>query len=95
MTSPEAQVNLAQGGEVPSRKSTYRNPWFATPEAQLIKEWSEFMGKYGRTRRFPATWPDLAQILAEECQGMFLKGVTPKDAIAAAVSRFNKIVEKA
>jgi ABC-type glycerol-3-phosphate transport system substrate-binding protein len=89
MTSREAQVNLAKGGETPSRKSTYKDPWFSTPEAKLIKEWAEFMAKYGRARLFPPTWLDLSQVLAEECQTMFLKGTAPREAMNNVVSRFN------
>ncbi len=94
MASTEAQVNLAQGGEAPSRKSTFRHPWFSTPEAQLIKEWAEFMGKHGRYRQFPATWNELTQILAEECQAIFLKGLPSRDAMNNVVKRFNASVAK-
>jgi len=94
MTSNEAQVNLAKGGETPSRKSTFRDAWFSTPEAKLIKEWSEFMEKHGRSRQFPPTWNDLTQILAEECQAIFLKGLSPRDAMNNVVTRFNKSVGK-
>jgi len=94
MTSTEAQVNLAKGGEAPSRKSTYRDPWFSTPDARLIKEWSEFMAKHGRSRQFPATWQDLAQILAEECQAIFLRGTSPRDAMNNTVSRFNQAASR-
>jgi multiple sugar transport system substrate-binding protein len=94
MTSTEAQVNLAKGGENPSRKSTYRDPWFSTPEAKLLKEWAEFMQKQGKFRRFPPTWNDLTQILAEECQNIFLKGLAPREAMNRVVKRFNESAAK-
>lgn len=94
MTSTEAQVNLAQGGEAPSRRSTFRHAWFSTPEARLIKEWADFMGKSGRARQFPPTWNELTQILAEECQAIFLKGTPPRDAMNNVVTRFSRSLQK-
>lgn len=95
MTSPEAQVNVAQGGEMPTRKSTYNNPWFKSPEAEAMVGWSDYIAKNGRTGHYPAGWFDFGQILAAETQSILLKGVPPEQALANVVERYNKsIAEK-
>jgi multiple sugar transport system substrate-binding protein len=94
MTSNEAQVNQAMGGEMPTRKSTFRDPWFSTPEARLIKGFSDFTVKQGVVRQFPASLLVLCEILAEGCQMMFLKGTPPRETMNNVVTQFNSAVSK-
>ncbi len=90
MTSPEAQVLVAQGGEMPTRKSTYKDAWFKSPEAKFMAEWSEYIAQNGRPGHYPAGWLNFGQILAEETQAIVLKGVAPEQALANVVEKYNK-----
>ncbi|AMJ61562.1 ABC transporter substrate-binding protein [Bosea sp. PAMC 26642] len=90
MTSAEAQLNLAKGGELPSRKSTYADPWFKTPESQFMLGWSDYIAKNGRVGTYPAGWSSFGQILAEATQSIVLQGATPEKALIQAVTTYNK-----
>ncbi|MGH9805652.1 MAG: ABC transporter substrate-binding protein, partial [Terriglobia bacterium] len=92
MTSPEAQVSVAQAGELPTRKSTYNDPWFNGPEAKVMREWSEYIAQNGRIGQYPPSWLSFGQILAAEAQSIVLKGVAPAQALANVVERYNKAV---
>ena len=93
MTSPEAQVNLAQGGELPTRKSTYNDPWLKTPDAKFLVEWSDYVAKNGFVLRYPPTWFNFGQLLAEATQGVVLKGVPPNAALTGFIDKYNKSVD--
>jgi multiple sugar transport system substrate-binding protein len=94
LTSPEAQVFLAQAAEIPTRKSTLQDPWFNTPEAKNMVGWSEYLEKYGRSISYPKTWPPFTQIFATEAQAVVLKGEAPADALRNVVEKYNKLREQ-
>jgi ABC-type glycerol-3-phosphate transport system substrate-binding protein len=91
MTSPETQVVIAQGGESPTRKSPYNDPWFKTPGGKLLAAWGDYMSKSGRTNQYPTTWFDFGQILAESTQSIVLQGITPEKAWASLAERYNSL----
>ncbi len=90
MTTPETQVLMAKGGELPSRKSTYQDPWFKQPDSRFMLELSDYMSKNGRVGRYPKGWLRFGQILAEETQSIVLKGVAPATAVANTVEKYNR-----
>ncbi len=94
LTSAEAQVVLGQVVEIPSRKSTYTDPWFKTPEAKRMVDWSEYLRKNGRFGRHPVTWPEFTQILSAETQSVVAKGVSPALALRNTVERYNQVVDQ-
>ena len=94
MTSPDTQVIVAQAGEMPTRKSTYQNAWFKTPEAKFMGDFAEYVGQHGRVGRYPAGWNQFGQILAQETQSIVLKGTAPKNALTNTVERYNKWVQE-
>ncbi|HZR02124.1 MAG TPA: sugar ABC transporter substrate-binding protein [Burkholderiales bacterium] len=90
MTSPEVQVVIAKAGEMPTRKSTYNDPWFKTPEASAMRDWAQYIARNGKVGQYPSGWLNFGQILASESQGIVLKGVSPAQALANVVERYNK-----
>jgi multiple sugar transport system substrate-binding protein len=93
MTSPETQVIVARAGEMPTRKSTYKDAWFKSPDAKFMDDWATYVGKNGQSGRYPVGWFDFGQILAEGTQSIVLKGVASEKALAAVVEKYNKSLE--
>lgn len=93
MASPDTQVITARAGETPSRKSAYKDPWFQTSEAKVMREWSEYIIKNGRSGRYPTGWLEFGQILAQGAQAVVLKGVASGKAWDDVVERYNKSLE--
>jgi multiple sugar transport system substrate-binding protein len=90
MTTPETQVLMAQGGELPSRKSPYQDPWFKRSESKFMVELSDHASKNGRVGRYPRGWLRFGQIMVEEVQSIVLKGVAPTTALANTVEKYNR-----
>jgi multiple sugar transport system substrate-binding protein len=89
MTSPEAQLNVAMGGELPVRRSVYKDPWFQKPEATFIREAAEYLQKNGVANKYPENWFNFGQILSQNMQAMILRGVTPEQALKNTVATYN------
>jgi len=90
MMSPEVQVAVARAGEMPTRKSTYDDAWFKTPEAGAMRDWAQYIARNGKAGQYPAGWLGFGQILASETQAIVLKGLAPAQALANVVERYNK-----
>jgi len=93
MTSPDTQLIVAKAGELPTRKSTYKDAWFKTPGAKAKVEWSEYLAKNGRAGRYPTGWFDFSQILAEGAQSIVLKGVGAEQAWREVADRYNRTLK--
>ena len=93
ITSPESQVIVAQGGEMPVRKSAYKDAWFKSPEAKFMNDWADYVAKVGRSGRYPVSFFDFGQILAEGTQSIVLKGAAPEKALTEVVEKYNKSLE--
>ena len=89
MTSPEAQVRLAQGGEVPSRIATFDDPFFSGEDGALMQALSAYIKEYGRMRTYPESWTALGTNLAEAMQGMIINGWSAEETMNNAVETFN------
>lgn len=94
MTRPEAQEIFAKGGELPTRKSTYKLPSFATPKAASMVTWSKFMAEHGVVQPYPAQWSDFALLLADAMQSIVLKGTPPAEARDRLIAEYNKLIGK-
>jgi ABC-type glycerol-3-phosphate transport system substrate-binding protein len=94
MTSPEAQEIIAKAGELPTRKSAYKLPFFSTPKAAAMMTWSKYMGEHGVVQSYPAQWSDFALLLADAMQDIVLKGASPKDARDRLIVEYNKMAGK-
>lgn len=89
MTSTEAQVRLAIGGEVPSRVSTFEDPLFSSPDGELINQLADYIAEYGRMRTYPESWTQLGTILAESMQAMILQDLSAQETMEMVATEFN------
>lgn len=89
MTSPQAQVTIASGGEVPSRLSTLDDPYFAEPDQAYLLELARNVETSGRPVTYPVNWLKMSNAIAHGLQEMYLNGVSASDAMARAVEESN------
>jgi ABC-type glycerol-3-phosphate transport system substrate-binding protein len=89
LTSAEAQLNIAKGGEVPARLSTYSNDWFKQPGAATMVEWKNYIVKHGFGAKYPEKLFGLSQISAQATQAMVLSGVSPEQTLKTIVDTYN------
>jgi multiple sugar transport system substrate-binding protein len=90
--SQESQViNARSGGEVPSRKSTYDDPWFKTPEAAEILSWKRYIGDHGRSLKYPEKYLDGMEYLADEAAAVLLNNKPIQQALDDAARKYNAI----
>src|SRR5262249_60718590 len=88
----EAELTAARsGGELPTRKSTLRDPFFETPDARRMMGWLKLV----RDNAHPATTlkirklPLLADILADAAQQIVASRADVKSTLAAAAQRYD------
>ncbi len=92
VTNPESQVITAKmTGEMPTRKSTYNDPWFKTKDAAELMFWKNYMEKYGRTPRYPEKYVELSQLIADAVQEVVLRNVPPQEALGKAAQRYKAL----
>ena len=89
MTSPAAQLTLAEGGELPVRKSVYEDAFFKSPSNKFMADWSEYLAKQGVVAKYPENWFNFGQILAQSMQGMIINKTPPKDVLKSVVDSYN------
>jgi len=89
MTSTEAQVTTASGGEVPSRKSTFKDAYFADPANQYLKDFADYFTKTAGSRAYPPTYLKWSQALADALQEMYVNKTAPETALKNLVDGFN------
>lgn len=95
MTGPKAAVELARGGEVPPRKSSYADPFFSTPQASNISRLKEILlQRGGHVPSYPPKYWDLKQALAGAAQAMALQKRSPKDVLDEAARKYNSLIGK-
>ncbi len=89
MTSKEAQVILATGGELPSRLSTFKDPYFSSEEGQLLNDVADYIHKTGKTRIYPTTWTTLGEYMARGMQRMYLENISAEETMRDIVKAYN------
>jgi ABC-type glycerol-3-phosphate transport system substrate-binding protein len=90
MTGPKAAAELAKGGEVPPRKSSYTDPFFASPAAANVSRLKEILlQRGGHVPSYPARYWNLKQLLAEAAQSMVLQKRAPKEVLDEAAKKYN------
>ena len=95
MTGPNAAVELAKGGEVPPRKSSYNVAFFSTPEAADISKFKEILlQRGGHVPYYPPKYWDLKQALAVAAQARVLQKRSPKDVLDEAAKKYNALIGK-
>ena len=90
--SQESQViNARLGGEVPSRKSTYDDPWFKTPEAAELLSWKRYITEHGRALKYPEKYLDGMEYLADEAAAVLLTNKPIQQALDDAARKYNAV----
>ncbi|QQE31877.1 sugar ABC transporter substrate-binding protein (plasmid) [Agrobacterium tumefaciens] len=94
MTSPEAQILAARGGEVVARASVYNDPYFSTPEAADQSGWKKLVQERGLLVTYSVIQSIFNQIAGEEFQRMILRGSTPESVVSEIKSRYSEALSK-
>ncbi len=94
MTRPKSQEILAESGELPTRKSAYQLPFFSSPQATTLLEWSKFIGEHGSVQTYPVEWSDFGTMLADAMQSIVLQGVSPVEARDQLIKKYNTLVDQ-
>jgi multiple sugar transport system substrate-binding protein len=90
MISPEMElINAKVGGEMPSRKSTYDDPWFRSPDAELMRSWKEYILKRNLGVKYPEKFVTLSDFLAEAVQQVITSRRPAKAALDEAAKKWH------
>lgn len=90
--SHESQLKFARAGVMPSRQSTYADPFFTeTPVGKEMQGWSVYAHDFGRMESMPSDYPKLAGPLAHAVQEVLVTGKDPKAALDAAAAQYNAL----
>lgn len=90
--SRESQViNARVGGEIPSRKSTYDDPWFRTRDAAELLSWKDYIANYGRALKYPEKYLDAMEYLADEAAAVILNNKPIQQALDDAARKYDAI----
>jgi ABC-type glycerol-3-phosphate transport system substrate-binding protein len=95
MTSPEAQVIAASGGEVVARTSVYNDPSLLSPEAADLQAWKRLVQESGRLVIYSVIQSTFNQIVGEAFQRMILRDAPPESVVAEVKSRYEEALAKA
>lgn len=95
LQSNEAElIDAKVGGELPTRKSTLKDPFFQSPEAKRMQGWLSYMAE----NQHPATtlkikkFEVLVDVLADAGQQIIANKADVKAALAAAAQRYDAAV---
>ena len=94
MTGPQSQEIKAKAGEMPTRKSSFQQPFFSTPAAANMLQWSKYVSEHGSAHSYPPQWSDFALLVADAMQGIVLKGTAPSAARDRLIADYNSLIGK-
>jgi multiple sugar transport system substrate-binding protein len=92
--SPEMETILAKvGGEVPTRRSTYDDPWFKRPESaqMLMSQWMQYMRDHYHHMSYPVKYPMLGQMLTDAVQQIVDKDAPIEETLKAVADQWNSL----
>ncbi|MCI0529884.1 MAG: hypothetical protein L0Y56_20770, partial [Nitrospira sp.] len=89
--SPEQQAIVGKiAQEMPTRKSSYQDPWFQSPEGAEMQAWADYIQKTAR----PFIFPEKVEILFDAIAGAAQEVITQRkpipQALEEAAARWNK-----
>jgi ABC-type glycerol-3-phosphate transport system substrate-binding protein len=84
MTGAEAAAGLASGGEVPTRSSSYDDPYFATPDAEAVNSIADYVESNSEPHVYQDNWIALATGLSQAGQELYLNGLSGSEFISTA-----------
>jgi multiple sugar transport system substrate-binding protein len=87
----ESQVKFAHAGVMPSRSSSYEDPFFTqSPIGKEMQDWSVYAHKYGRMETLPQDYPKLVMPLVRAVQEDLLAG-NEKASLDAASAQYDAL----
>ena len=91
MTSTEAQIQNAKvAGEVPSRKSPYKDSWFSTDDnGKWMMQWQDLLFEVGVMMNFFEDWIPMRLALADAVQEIVYKDAPIKATLKKHADTFN------
>lgn len=94
MTGPKAAVELAKGGELPPRKSSYKDPYFSTTPAAELMNYKEILEQRGGWVRYPEQFAEASNLMVEGAQKMVLQNRSPKEVLDEAAQKYNALLKR-
>lgn len=92
MSNPQTQITTARiTGELPTRKSSYKDPFFTDAGASEVRLWKEYMEQYGFAPRYPKNYVEICQLIADAVQAALIRNVDPKLALDQAAAAVKKL----
>jgi ABC-type glycerol-3-phosphate transport system substrate-binding protein len=95
MTSSEAQLIAARGGEVVARANVYNDPYFSSPDGADQHGWKQLVQERGRIVTYSVIQSTFNQIAGEAFQRMILRGTPPESVVTEIRSRYEEALAKA
>ena len=91
-TAAASQVTYAKlSGEMPSRTSAFKDPYFATAEGKEMHAWADYIARDSRGYVLPAKFLELGDLLAVAASRVVVEGVPVKKALQDAETEYNRI----
>jgi ABC-type glycerol-3-phosphate transport system substrate-binding protein len=84
MTGADAAAGLAGGGEVPTRSSSYDDPYFTSPDADAVNSIAEYVESNSEPHVYQDNWIALATGLSQAGQELYLNGLSGSEFISTA-----------
>jgi len=89
--SPEQQALIGKvAQEMPTRKSSYQDPWFQSPEATEMLAWADYIQRTSRPFIFPEKVEILFDLLTGAAQEVITQRKPIPQALDEAAARWNK-----
>ena len=94
--SAEVQLKFAKlSGEIPTRASASEDPYFKSPEGEILDFWVKYIADYGSVLPGPTTIAELEEIQALSLQKVLAsQDSNVKEILESAVKEYNDIVSK-
>jgi multiple sugar transport system substrate-binding protein len=91
-TAAENQVVYAKiAGEMPSRKSAFKDPFFQSPEGTEMHTWADYIARDSQGYVLPPKFLELGDILAVAASRIVVEGVPVKQALQEAETEYNRV----
>ncbi|MCL4532381.1 MAG: extracellular solute-binding protein [Actinobacteria bacterium] len=90
MISPEMEgINAKVAGQMPTRKSTYDDPWFKSPDAEMMNSWKDYILERNLGVKYPAKFVTLADFVAVAAQEVVTNRRPVKEALDDAAKKWD------
>ncbi len=91
-TAAENQVLYAKiAGEMPSRKSAFKDPFFESPAGKEMHAWADYIARYSHGYLLPPKFLELGELLAVAASRIIVEGVPVTKALQEAETEYNRL----